>query len=86
MTEECKLLENDPCNCELPRDESEKKFKQSTAKVVLFYYYYFFNIFIFIFILLTRRKGSAIHRASNYPNLLVEMPRYCCPLEILIEI
>ena len=24
--------------------------------------------------------GVAIHRVSNYPDLLPEMPRYCCPL------
>ena len=26
--------------------------------------------------------GDAIHRVSNYPDLLPEMPRYCCPLVI----
>ena len=26
--------------------------------------------------------GGAIHRVSNYPDLLLEMPRYCCPLVI----
>ena len=26
--------------------------------------------------------GGAIHRVSNYPNLLPEMPRYCCSLVI----
>ena len=30
--------------------------------------------------------GGAIYRVSNYPDLLSEMPRYCCPLVILIEI
>ena len=29
---------------------------------------------------------GAIHRASSYPELFPEMPRYCCPLEILIKI
>ena len=24
--------------------------------------------------------GGAIHRVSNYPDLLPEMPKYCCPL------
>ena len=45
---------------------------------ILFYY------FISIFILLTCRKAAKaqIHRVSNYPDLLPEMPRYCCPLEI----
>ena len=28
-------------------------------------------------------KG-AMHRASNYPDLLPKMPRYCCPLAIFI--
>ena len=27
-------------------------------------------------------SGGAIHRASNYPDLLPEMPRYCCPVKI----
>ena len=26
--------------------------------------------------------GGAIHRASNYPDLLPEIRRYCCPLVI----
>ena len=26
--------------------------------------------------------GGAIHRVSNYPDLLPEMPRYCCPLVV----
>ena len=26
--------------------------------------------------------GGAIHKISNYPDLLPEMPRYCCPLVI----
>ena len=26
--------------------------------------------------------GGAIHRVSNYPDLLPKMPRYCCPLVI----
>ena len=39
---------------------------------------------ISIFILLTRRKATEalIHRVGNYPNLLPEIPRYCCPLVI----
>ena len=40
--------------------------------------------FISIFILLTCRKATEalIHRVSNYANLLLEMKKYCCPLEI----
>ena len=38
-------------------------------------------LFIFIFIFLTRRKAldTLIHKASNYPDLLVEIP---CLVEI----
>ena len=45
--------------------------------------------FISIFSLLTCKKAMEvlIHRVSNYTNLLLEIPRYCCLLEIfLIEI
>ena len=43
-----------------------------------------FFYFISIFILLSCRKATEalIHRVSNYPDLLPEMPRYCCPLVI----
>ena len=45
---------------------------------------FLFIYFISIFILLTRRKAmeELIHRISNYPHLLPEMSRYCCPLVI----
>ena len=45
---------------------------------------FFIFIFISIFILLTRRKATEalIHRVSNYPDLLPEMSRHCCPLVI----
>ena len=47
---------------------------------------FFFLSFISIVILLTRRKATEalIHRVSNYPDLLPEMPRYCCPVEIFM--
>ena len=47
---------------------------------ILFYLFIFY--FISIFILLTRRKAmeALIHRVGNYPDLLPEIPRYCCPL------
>ena len=40
--------------------------------------------FISVFILMTSRKATEtlINRVSNYPDLLPEMPRYCCPVEI----
>ena len=48
--------------------------------ICLFIYFYFISIFI----LLTRRKATEalIHRVGNYPDLLPEIPRYCCPLVI----
>ena len=27
--------------------------------------------------------GGAVHRVSNSPDLFLEMPRYCCPVEIV---
>ena len=49
----------------------------------LFYFFYLFY-FISICIFLTRRKATEalIHRVGNYPDLLPEIPRYCCPLVI----
>ena len=45
---------------------------------------YFVCYFIYIFIFLTHRKATEALllrvRVSNYPDLLPEMPRYCCPL------
>ena len=48
--------------------------------------YILFIYFIPIFILLTRRKATEtlIHWISNYPELLPNTPRYCCPFEIKI--
>ena len=45
--------------------------------------YFLFIYFIFICILLTHGKSNrgAKHRASNYPDLVLEMRKYCCPLE-----
>ena len=47
------------------------------------------KLFIFLFLCLyyppdsQERVEGAIHRASNYPDLLPEMPRYLCPNKIL---
>ena len=47
-------------------------------------FYLFIFYFISIFILLTHRKATEalMHRVGNYPDLLPEIPRYCCPLVI----
>ena len=57
---------------------TESKTQKNATLFILFIY------FISIFILLTRRKATEalIHRVGNYPDLLPEMPRYCCQLVI----
>ena len=49
----------------------------------LFQFIYLFILSLY-FILLTGRKATEmlIHRTSNYPDLLFQMPKYCCPVEI----
>ena len=47
------------------------------CQACLFYFIYF--IFIFIF---RKATEALIHRVGNYPDLLPEIPRYCCPLVI----
>ena len=53
---------------------------RNKAKICAIFLFYFISIFI----LLTRRKATEalIHRVGNYPDLLPEMLRYCCPLVI----
>ena len=53
---------------------------RKTKRCGYFIYFYFISIFI----LLTRRKATEalIHRVGNYPDLLPEIPRYCCLLVI----
>ena len=44
---------------------------------------YFFYFYLYIYPPDSQESdGGAIHRVSNYPDLLPEMPRYCCPLVI----
>ena len=59
---------------------NKSKLNYNSQLIVQFY-------FISIFILLTRRKAMEplIHRVSNYPDLLPEMPRYCCLIKVLIK-
>ena len=67
-----------------------------TPALKLFIYVCYDQIqyFIFSFIFysypsdLQESDGGAIHRVGNYPNLLLEMPRYCCKcnlIEILLQ-
>ena len=50
------------------------------------YTYVVYFISIFIFLIPRKATEALIYRASNYPNLLPEMPRYCCPLKIFYSI
>ena len=44
---------------------------------------YFFYFYLYIYPPDSQESdGGAIHRVSNYPDLLPEMPRYCCLLVI----
>ena len=47
--------------------------------VFLFIYYFYLYIYPSDS---QESDGGALHRVSNYPDLLPEMPRYCCPLVI----
>ena len=47
----------------------------------LFFYFIYFNLYIYPPDS-QESDGGAIHRVGNYPDLLPEMPRYCCPLVI----
>ena len=45
--------------------------------------FFFFYFYLYIYPPDSQESdGGAIHRVSNYPDLLPEMPRYCCPLVI----
>ena len=56
----------------MPRNRSE----QTVTNLVLF-------IYLYIYPPNSQKSGrGAIHRVSYYPDLLPEIPRYCCPVEI----
>ena len=43
----------------------------------------FFSFYLYIYAPDSQESdGDVVHRASNYPELLSEMPRYCCPVDI----
>ena len=64
------------------------KHKQNITPLDMYYkhaYLKFYFIYFYLYIYppdSQESAGGAIHRVSNYPDLLPEMPRYCCPLEI----
>ena len=60
-------------------DEFAPMRKASLRKISLDFFYFYLYIYPPD---LQKSDGSAIHRVSNYTDLLPEMPRYCCPLVI----
>ena len=61
-----------------PRDSAHLAQTGVWILVSLFLFFYF-NLYIYPPDS-QESDGGAIHRVSNYPDLLPEMPRYCCPL------
>ena len=59
----------------------KKRYKIVESELELFFILFYFTS---ILILLTRRKATEalIHKLGNYPDLLPEIPGYCCPLVI----
>ena len=52
-------------------------------KKLEFFYFLFFYFNLYIYPPDSQESdGGAIHRVGNYPDLLPEIPRYCCPLVI----
>ena len=65
--------------------QRQKNVKSGKEYAYKLFIYSFIYLFLFnLSILLTHSKATEalIQRASNYPDLLPEMPRFCCPLEI----
>ena len=61
-------------------DRVEKKTYMINITIINFFIFYFF---LYIYPPDSEESdGGAIHRVSNYSDLLPEMPRYCCPLVI----
>ena len=53
--------------------------------VFLFLFFLFYFIYFYLYIYppdSQESDGGAIHSVSNYPDLLPEITRYCCPLVI----
>ena len=62
---------------------SEKSPKATSISYEKKNYFFFFFFYLYIYPPDSQESdGGAIHRVSNYPDLLPEMPRYCYPLVI----
>ena len=64
---------------------AQKRKEAAAARDAVAKFYYFFLFYLYLYIYPPDSQESdrgAIHRVSNYPDLLPEMPRYCCPLVV----
>ena len=64
---------------------SEKTPKEPKLQGCVSFVFYLFIFYFYLYIYppdSQESDGGAIHKVSNYPDLLPEMPRYCCPLVI----
>ena len=44
--------------------------------------FYIFTFYLYIYFPDSHESdGDATDKANNYPDLLLEMPKYCCPIE-----
>ena len=57
--------------------------REAVEHVFILFFLFLFLFYLYIYPPDSQESdGGAIHRVSNYPDLLPEMPRYCCPLLI----
>ena len=62
------------------KDQTSKRVGKCVDAVVFFFFFFFF-FYLYIYPPDSQESdGGAIHRVSNYPDLLPEMPIYCCQL------
>ena len=64
-------------------NSSQSRLPFSAVLATRCFYFFIFYFYLHIYPPDSQESdGGAIHRVSNYPDLLPEMPRYCCPLVI----
>ena len=70
-------------NTYFKKEDKHKVTYKSDRKSTQVDYVFYFYFYLYIYPPNAQESGgSAIHRVSNYPNLLLKIPRYCCPLVI----
>ena len=68
-------------NKETKREAEKERWENKRNANRYFLFFFYFNLYIYPPDS-QESDGGAIHRVGNYPDLLPEMPRYCCPLVI----